>query len=548
MTRRTFLILLAVVLFVNSLGLFCDIFLQDSSLYAVISKSLAASGNYWDLYVNGKDWLDKPHFPFWVCALFIKLLGANTFSYKLASLLFFFLGLYYTYLLARKLYGQQVAYLSVLILGSSVHILLSNNDARAEAILLGVVMGATYYLHELKETFTFKNLVLAALYSAAAIMTKGVFVLIVLYSAVWGDVIVKREFRKFLDIRWGLVLVLTFLGVLPELYAVYHQFDLHPEKVVFDKQNVSGLRFFLWDSQLGRFFNTGPIKGKGDVFFFLHTMLWAFAPWVCLGFFALFRQVQTLRSRVSRSNEYLTLFGFSVMFLVFSLSKFQLPHYTNILFPFLAILIAAALVDQSNKWLQVVVRYSVNLYAVLFAVVILLMAYFFRTDDMWFALAMAVAVLLVVIYINRSAVTSAYKYLILGVLSSLLFFTYLNLGFYPKLLTYQHGSQMAHYLNQNYPKQRVFVNFDDWLLQYYTQTPCHKIETLEQLMLSSKDRRALVVADDAFYNQIKQSNLIFRELKRFDSFLITRLTTTFLHYKTRPSTLTYYYLLAIESH
>ena len=35
--------------------------------------------------------------------------------------------------------------------------------------------------------------------------------------------------------------------------------------------SVSGIRFFFWDSQFGRFFNTGPIKGSGDPFFYFHT-------------------------------------------------------------------------------------------------------------------------------------------------------------------------------------------------------------------------------------------------------------------------------------
>jgi hypothetical protein len=69
------------------------------------------------------------------------------------------------------------------------------------------------------------------------------------------------------NVKWLLVFILTFIFIIPEIYAVYNQFDLHPEKVVFGKKNVSGMKFLFWDSQFGRFFNNGPIKGKGDITF-----------------------------------------------------------------------------------------------------------------------------------------------------------------------------------------------------------------------------------------------------------------------------------------
>jgi hypothetical protein len=83
------------------------------------------------------------------------------------------------------------------------------------------------------------------------------------------------------------LVLLTVIFTIPEIYALYIQFDLHPEKVVFNKQHVSGIKWFLWDSQFGRFTNDGPITRKqGDVFFFIHTLLWAFAPWCLLFYYA----------------------------------------------------------------------------------------------------------------------------------------------------------------------------------------------------------------------------------------------------------------------
>jgi len=88
MPPAPFGLLLTIVLGIHFSGLFNDIFIADSALYAVIAKTMAETNNYLELYVDGRDWLDKPHFPFWVTALSFELLGVNGFAYKLPAFLF----------------------------------------------------------------------------------------------------------------------------------------------------------------------------------------------------------------------------------------------------------------------------------------------------------------------------------------------------------------------------------------------------------------------------------------------------------------------------
>ena len=42
-----------------------------------------------------------------------------------------------------------------------------------------------------------------------------------------------------------ILVALTGIFILPELYCLYAQFDAHPEKMVFGQTGVSGLNFFL---------------------------------------------------------------------------------------------------------------------------------------------------------------------------------------------------------------------------------------------------------------------------------------------------------------
>src|ERR1700753_3165216 len=80
---------------VNFSGLFVPIIGPDGTLYASIAKTMVLHHDYINLYAFGTDWLDKPHFPFWVTALFFKLFGIGTWQYKLPGILFLLMGAYY---------------------------------------------------------------------------------------------------------------------------------------------------------------------------------------------------------------------------------------------------------------------------------------------------------------------------------------------------------------------------------------------------------------------------------------------------------------------
>ena len=272
---------------VHATALYDPIFSGDSALYAVIAKSFVTSGDWLNIYVSGTDWLDKPHFPFWLEAASMQLLGITAFAYKLPSLLLFLVGLIYTYRLAKDLYDPNIALLAVLILVTALHLFVSNNDVRAEAILIGLIMGGVYHFYRSATGGAIWHIVVGAVFCAAAVMTKGPFVVILFVSSMAAFLVHKGRFRDLFSLRWVLAAVLVAVFILPELIALYRQFDMHPEKVILGKTNVSGLWYFFWETQFGRFFNNGPFRGSGSPAFFVHSLLWAFVPWALIGYAAL---------------------------------------------------------------------------------------------------------------------------------------------------------------------------------------------------------------------------------------------------------------------
>jgi 4-amino-4-deoxy-L-arabinose transferase-like glycosyltransferase len=78
--QKWFVPLLVPAILVNAGGLLIPILEPDGALYATIAKTIARTGDFVNLYVDGKDWLDKPHFPFWMAALSMRIFGINGFA------------------------------------------------------------------------------------------------------------------------------------------------------------------------------------------------------------------------------------------------------------------------------------------------------------------------------------------------------------------------------------------------------------------------------------------------------------------------------------
>ncbi|QXV65542.1 glycosyltransferase family 39 protein [Mucilaginibacter sp. 21P] len=528
---------LAVLL--NFTGLFIPILAPDGTLYAVIAKTMAQRNDFVNIIVHNADWLDKPHFPFWVAALSFKIFGISTWAYKLPGILFMLMGGYYTYLLAKLLYNKEVALWSVLILLTSQHIILSNNDVRAEPYLTGLIIAAVYHFYLAYLRGNYWQLMWGAIFTACAIMTKGMFALVPIGGAIVGHLAITRQWKQLVHWRWLLAAVLIGIFILPEIYCLYEQFDAHPEKVVFGRTHVSGIQFFFWDSQFGRFFNTGPIKGKGDPSFFIHTTLWAFLPWSLILFAAIWHFVKTGIKNVQQ-REWLCISGSLLTFLLFSASKFQLPHYLNIVFPFFAIITAQYFIGlQNERTIKTIRAVQTGLVLVLLLAIAALQYYFkpdeFEWDD---AVTLVVWLALLAILPTKFAATdyrqTAFRTLIAAFVVNL----YLNLAFYPSLLKYQAGSEAAVWINEhNTQKLPLVQSWEDanYPMEFYIEQP---------LTIVNEDGSGKLPATPfMFYGpatvvaSLQSKGYHIEKQANFERYWVSRLKPKFINHATRAELL-----------
>lgn len=533
--NKFFYLLIAIAVLVNFSGLFVTLMDLDASRYATIAKTMVQKNDFINLYCDGTDWLDKPHFPFWITAIFFKLFGFKTWAYKLPGILFTLLGAFHTYLFAKKLYSKDIALFAVLILLTAEHIVLSDNDVRAEPYLTGLIIASVYHFYLAYKNQSFWNLLLASFFAGCAIMTKGIFAIIPIAGAIGGEMIIKKDWKNFFNVRWLIAAVLIFIFITPELYCLYQQFDLHPEKIVFGTTHVSGIKFFFWDSQFGRFVNTGPIKGKGDPFFFFHTLLWAFLPWSILLYASFIATIKN-NFRKSFSQEWLCICGALLTFIVFSLSKFQLPYYLNIVFPFFAIVVAQYFWKlKTNKTIYLVEHVQAVNVVLLIAGVVLIRLFFNPQHHLPIAIDILLLLFLVLIVLIGwdKKVSIKQRTIFITVLASFFLNLYLNFSFYPSLVHYQSGSEAAWWINQNNKnKLPVFTTYHNYAFEFYLNQPVNYIDTAKvfakPFLTYTKDEQLPTLAAKNLYPNI---------IQQFDDYPVTRMKLQFINSKTRSNAL-----------
>ena len=368
-------------------------------------------------------------------------------------------------------------------------------------------------------------------------MTKGLFTILPIAGAVFFHLLTKARYREIFHWRWLAAGALTVVFTLPVIISYYLQFDLHPEKEIFGQTNVSGVRFFFWDSQWGRFTNSGPIKGQGDPFFFFHTILWAFAPWAFVFFLGM---VQTMKKifKKSLATEDYTFWSIVIMLVVFSLSKFQLPHYIVPLFPFFAIVSAATLLQLNlGKWVTIVHLLSAF---ILVAAAIALQYYF--SGSMVSLDTLALALVLVVLSGIAFRQGKLYRTILPAALSLLLVMYYLNRDFYPSLLKYQSGSEAAAYIQKKgIAKENLVImgRLYWWAIDFYLHQTTPIVDDVSKLA------GKYVFLNEESRELLKQHQITYEVVESFEHFHVTALTGQFINRATRSEATTTNYLIKV---
>ena len=441
----------------------------DAVQYANISREMLLHKSFFQIYDQGKDYLDKPPMLFWISSASMWLFGIHDWAYRLPSFLFSLLSVYSTYRFALLYYSRRTAVLGALVLASAQAIFLINHDVRTDTMLMGWVILSIWQLAAWFLKKKWRYLIIASVAIAGGMMTKGPIALMVPIFAFSIHFVMKRQLTAFF--RWEYLIMLLIIGILliPMSIGLYHQFDQHPEKIMYGQKGISGLRFFYWTQSFGRITGESTWHENDHFLFLFENLLWGFLPWTVffiLGMASGVREWVRKKFYVGDGEEAISLGGFIVTYCALGSSKAQLPHYIYVVLPLAAVFTGKFLNslifgDLRHRWLKsltiihqiiftllVIVMFSLlilpfppNRFITLFSAVILTGLCFFALLKNWIPLP---------------------RLLPTCVLAIVLINVCLDTGFYPKLLEFQPATPVSRYIRKNQlNKDRIYLYWVD---------------------------------------------------------------------------------------
>lgn len=499
---------------------------NDSAHHADIALHMYLTGDYVNLIDHAGDYLDKPHLHFWLCAFSYKIFGVTTFAYKLPSFLFTILGTYSTYRLGRSLYNNEVGKLASLIVASSFAYMLANNDVRMDAILTASVVFAIWQLVAFIQNKKLLNVAGAALGLAIGFCTKGHIAVFVPAVAAFFYILYRKDWKLLLNWKGLLLLFLFCLFISPVVYCYYLQYNLHPEKMVRGKDHINGVKFILLQQSVDRFSGEMGNDAKNDYLFFLHSFLWAFAPWSILAYIAIAWRIKHF---LKRKEEWLTTGVFIVILLIVSFSGFKLPHYLNIVFPTTSVMAAAFILNRQSQpgWVKAILSTQLIVSALFLLLIGAISVWAFPVKNIRIIIAVVLLLAVVFYFIKNTAYNHLQKAVAVSVSVMIFSFFLLNSNFYPQLLKYQGGNELAFATKGKVDPANVYFWKDVYSSSYNFYTATLRKPFADSVLLHGK--KIWLLADIRNLDEIKHRGYQLGQLYSTLDYEITKLDIKFVN-------------------
>lgn len=455
-------------------SLFFPLLDKDAAHHANIALRMYETGDYFSLVDRGTDYLDKPHLLFWSDLAFFKILGINTIAHRLPAMLFALASVYFVYRLIRHLTNRSTAQVGAIMLATAQAFILSVNDARMETPLTTGVSLGLWQLIVYVDRQKLIHIVGSAVGVAIAFATKGWLGPVIVFIAVFFYILLNRHWHIFKRPVTWLFIPLFFIFISPVLYGYYLQFDLHPDKVIRGRDHISGVKFILWDQLFERYKGFDK-KRYSDPFFLYHTFMWAYMPWCIAGYMALaywIRRMFWLKKWKHPVNFAVLAFAFILVALSFS--KFKMPHYLIMLFPLATVFTAPYLQHVLSFRKGIRIFFPVQLFlTIVFIILGVALNYYFFSPSNPFVLMMGPILLagLVMIAINKKLHKGA-RVFYMGAAAALAFNFLLNYNFFPQLLKYQGGNEVARVMKEQHidipPADIILLEHNAHSFDFYT--------------------------------------------------------------------------------
>ena len=521
-----FALLLGLVTYYH--GLFIDL-TGDAGKYAAIARHMLESGDYINLKIHGEPYDQKPPLLFWLATFGYKIGGLNNFSYKIFAVLYAFLGLFFTYKIGEVLYDKRTGKIAAYLLFFCECYFLYCMDVHTDLVLQTNVAFAIWQLAEYLRSKKTLNFILAFIGIGLAIMSKGPIGGAVPAFALGTHLIMKKDFKQLFHPKWILGIIIAMAIASPALIGLYNQFG------------SDGIKFFFWTNNIGRI--SGEYVGKNtDYSFYLHTLLYLFAPWSLLMYGSIYHEFRSVFKKPFQQKEYLLIGGILFYFIIISVARGKSPNYIFILIPLLAVLTAkwiALFLDHPDKKGFKVFKTMQGIYFSLLWVFLFIMMFYLFPSGNWryWLISAVVLILCALIYIQKDHTLE--KLLLPSILIISMVAFYMNSYMLPYAYTFQAPPKAARIFNEKAKNGDQLYNYlyGQYEVFFYGKTNAIQVKDKKQLEEVLKKPGSWIFTTEAGYDSIKSFKMPIDAVYQFRHRGMNKIGGKFIFPKTRESSL-----------
>lgn len=310
----------------------------DEVFYTLTAKEMVTHNTWMTPYLFDQPQFEKPVFLYWMIRIGFILFGMTNFAARFFPALFGIvgvIGVYFLSLLGFK--DQKKAFLSsAVLLSSGVYIGLSRTVFTDMIftvwILLSLLAFYWAYTHHKKKA---QGIVLAFVFSALAVLTKGPIGFFVLILTAGSFLVIKKDL-KFLKSRYVVLGLVTFLFISVPWYWL-----------MIAKYGNTFTNEFFYNDHIRRIIEAEHLTNDTWYFYPLAS-LWGMFPWSLFLIGGVIYFFRGLKAKINSFYVFLACW-FASVFVIFQPAHSKLVSYIFPFFPALAVIIADFIISAVYK-------------------------------------------------------------------------------------------------------------------------------------------------------------------------------------------------------
>jgi len=282
----------------------------DEGAFSEATREMLERGDFVTTYLNGELRFDKPILIYWLQALPVALAGPQAWAFRLPSALAACLWVWLLYRFARRV-APDAALMAAFMLASALGPLVIARAATADAVLNAFVAGSLFAFHRHLAQGRSRDLVAAFAWMGLGFLTKGPIALAVPALSIGAYCLSRREWLRPLSLLRNPIAWIVLLAIAVPWYVLEYR-----------AQGEAFIDGFFFKHNVNRF--TGTMLGHGGfAWYYIVALPVLMFPFVT----PLAGALAGLRASWRDDPQRFAWCTFAAMFVFFSLSRTQLPHY-----------------------------------------------------------------------------------------------------------------------------------------------------------------------------------------------------------------------------